>query len=207
MARIWRMRDRSNREKRPKRSPKPLDSARLQELALAYVARFSTSAAKLEAYLQRKLREKGWEGEGEPDVKGLSARYVELGYIDDAAYARMKAGGLLNRGYGARRVSDALYAAGIDEHIREDVAPDELKQREAVKTLARKRRFGPYYVPKDGEDTLDPNRREKQIAAMLRAGHGFDMVRTVMNARDAGAVDQWVAEAAEAMPEGERDEF
>jgi regulatory protein len=174
----------------------------LQELALAYVARFSTSASKLETYLKRKLREKGWDGDEEPDVKAISARYVELGYIDDAAYARAKAVGLLNRGYGARRVSDALYAAGIDEHIREDVAPNELKKREAVQTLARKRKFGPYYIRKEDEEELDPKRREKQIAAMLRAGHGFDMVRTVMNARDEEAVEQWVAEAA---PDGEYD--
>lgn len=202
MARIWPMRDRPNPQKRPKRPPKPLNPARLRDLALGYVARFSTSASKLETYLKRKLREKGWEGDEQPDVKALCARYVELGYVDDAAYARMKAGGLLNRGYGARRVSQALYAAGIDEHIREDVAPDELKKREAVQTLARKRRFGPYYILKDGEEQLDQKRRDKQIAAMLRAGHGFDMVRIVMNARDGEAVEHWVAEAAS---EGESD--
>ncbi|WP_328600489.1 regulatory protein RecX [Pontixanthobacter aquaemixtae] len=177
-----------------KRPKKPLDSARLQELALAYVARFSTSTSKLETYLKRKLRERGWEGEAEPDVAAISARYVELGYIDDAAYARAKAGGLLSRGYGARRVSQALYAAGIDENIREDVAPDELKMRLAVQKMAQKRRFGPYYVPKDGQ-SLDRDRREKQIAALLRAGHGFDIVGKVMNARSAEAVDDWVNEA------------
>ncbi len=191
------MRDNRQPRKREKRPPKPLDSARLQELALAYVARYSTSTSKLEAYLNRKLREKGWDDEGEPDVKAISARYVELGYIDDAAYAKMKAGGLLNRGYGARRVSQALYAAGIDEHIREDVAPDELKKREALQTMARKRRFGPYFVPKFDGDELERDRREKQIAALLRAGHGFDLVRAVMNAKDADAVEEWVAEARE----------
>jgi regulatory protein len=39
-----------------RRQPKPLDPARLDELALTYVARFATSAAKLERYLKRKLR-------------------------------------------------------------------------------------------------------------------------------------------------------
>ena len=195
MARIWRMADRNRPKRREKRPPKPLDSARLQELALAYVARYSTSSAKLEAYLLRKLREKGWDDECEPDVQAISARYVELGYIDDAAYARMKAGGLLGRGYGARRVSQVLFADGIDENIREDVAPDELEKRVAVQTLAKKRRFGPYFVPKFGGDVLDRDRREKQIAALLRAGHGFDAVRAVINAKDIAAVEQWVAEA------------
>ena len=44
-----------------RRPPKPLDPARLHDLAIHYVARFSTTAAKLEAYLARKLRERGWE--------------------------------------------------------------------------------------------------------------------------------------------------
>ena len=40
----------------------PLDEAGLNELALAYVARYATSRAKLLAYLARKLRERGWGG-------------------------------------------------------------------------------------------------------------------------------------------------
>jgi regulatory protein len=65
------MNDVGSRPGRRKRPPKPLDSARLEELALAYVARFSTTAAKLERYLRRKLRERGWEGEGEPRLAAL----------------------------------------------------------------------------------------------------------------------------------------
>jgi regulatory protein len=177
-------------QKREKRPRKPLDSTRLEELALAYVARYSTSEAKLQTYLKRKLRERGWEDEGQPDVTAISARYLELGYIDDEGFARTKSGGLLRRGYGPRRVSQALYAAGIDEPIREDVAPDEATRREAVQIMARKRRFGPYF-----QSDLLPDRREKQIAALLRAGHGFDHVRAVMNAGNEGAVQEWVDEA------------
>lgn len=186
------MSDRKFPKERIKRPPKPLDSSRLQELALAYVARFSTTAAKLETYLKRKLRERGWDDEGEPDLSAISARYVDLGYIDDALYAKAKAGGLLGRGYGPRRVTQALYAAGVSEEIRDNLAPGDLAKREAVQTMARKRRFGPYFV-----GTLEPDRREKQIAAMLRAGHGFDNVRLVINARNVQAVDEWVSEARE----------
>jgi len=177
-------------QKRAKQPQKPLDSARLEELALAYVARYSTSEAKLQTYLKRKLRERGWDDERQPDVTAISARYAELGYIDDEGFARMKSGGLLRRGYGPRRVSQALYAAGIDETIRDNIAPNELNKRQAVQIMARKRRFGPYF-----QDELPPDRREKQIAALLRAGHGFDHVRAVMNANGEDAVQEWVDEA------------
>jgi regulatory protein len=101
------MDDRGSRQGRRKRPPKPLDSARLEELALAYVARFSTTAVKLERYLRRKLRERGWDGEGDPPLARTVERYVELGYVDDEAFARARSGGLLRRGYGERRVRHA----------------------------------------------------------------------------------------------------
>ena len=131
-------------------------------MALAYVARFSTSAAKFERYLVRKLREKGWDGEGEPPVAATVARYVELGYVDDEGYARMKSGSLLRRGYGARRVDQALGQAGIAENLRAEVAPGQVAAREAAATYARRRRLGPY-------GNADPAVREKQLAAMVRA--------------------------------------
>jgi len=178
--------------RRRKRPPKPLDSARLEDVALAYVARFSTSAANFERYLTRKLREKGWEGEREPPVAATVARYIELGYVDDESYARMKSGSLLRRGYGARRVNQALGQAGIAEDLRAEVAPGEAEAREAALAYARRRRFGPF-----GAARPDPPMREKQLAAMVRAGHGFDAARALVDAANVAEAEQWVAEARE----------
>lgn len=177
---------------RRKRPPKPLDRQRLEELALAYVARFATSAAKLERYLARKLRERGWEGEGDPGLATLIERYVERGYVDDAAFARARTGGLLQRGYGLRRVNQALGEAGIAEEVREDVAPGEAAQRRAALAYARKRRFGPF-----GAEPPDRERREKQLAAMIRAGHPFDSARALIDAPGEAAAEEWAAEADE----------
>lgn len=184
----------ANRPSRPrsKRPPKPLDSVRLRDLALAYVARFATSGGKLEAYLKRKLRERGWEGEGEPDIPALVARYVELGYVDDAAYARAKSSDLLRRGYGPRRVSQALGQAGIAEELREEVSASQHEARAAALQLARKRRFGPFAA-----DPADRALREKQLAAMIRAGHGFDVARAVLDAASEDEAEAWVSEAIE----------
>jgi regulatory protein len=178
-------------ERRRKRPPRPLDEARLEELALAYVARFATTAAKLEGYLARKLRERGWEGERPADPAAIAARFAELGYIDDEAYARARAGGLLRSGYGARRIDQALRGAGIDEELRVGARPGERARREAALTLARKRRFGPFAA-----ETPDRERREKQLAAMIRAGHGFDDARAVVDAKGVEEAEQWVADAA-----------
>jgi regulatory protein len=175
--------------KRPRRQPKPLDNQRLQELALAYVARFATSAAKLEGYLRRKLRERGWDGERQPDLPALVERYVSLGYVDDAAFARARTGSLLRRGFGPRRVRQALGEAGIAEDTRDEVRPSEAAERRAALTLARKRGFGPF-----GGGGLDRAGREKQLAAMLRAGHRLDSAREMVDAASEQAAEEWAAE-------------
>jgi regulatory protein len=171
------------------RKAKPLDSRAFEELALAYVARFATSAGKLESYLRRKLRERGWEGEREPDVGATVARLVELKYVDDEAYARARAGGLLRRGYGERRIGQALYAARIDDEVREAVRPRESEARAAALRMARKRGFGPF-----GAQRPDRALREKQLAALLRAGHPLDSARQLVDAASVEAAEQWAAE-------------
>lgn len=178
--------DRARRERRP---PRPLDREHLNELALAYLARFATSAAKLEAYLRRKLRERGWAEEGEPPVMALVERCVAAGYVDDAAYARAKAGSLRRRGYGARRIDQTLGAAGIDAELREEVRATILEERQAALALARKRRLGPFGPPPQDRQAI-----EKQVAVFLRAGHRMDIARRVVKADDAAGLEAWVME-------------
>jgi len=200
VARIWPMAFNSPTNRRSSRAdnraerkpPRPLDPARLDELALAYVARFATSAAKLEDYLRRKLRERGWEGEGEAPTAAIVARFVAAGYVDDAAFARAKSGSLLRRGYGERRIGQALGAAGIDAAVQEDVRASPLAQRRAALALARKRRFGPF-----GAAAEDRAVREKQLGAMLRAGHPLDSARELVNAPTIAAAEAWVADLEE----------
>lgn len=169
-----------------RRNPQPLDGARLEELALAYVARFATTRAKLEVFLARKLRERGWADEAPPQVAELAARFESAGYIDDEAYARAKAGSLLRRGYGKRRVDQALGHAGVDEAIRDAMPFGDQDLRTAALSLARKRRFGPF-----GQQPLDRPVREKQIAAMLRAGHSMEHVLALIDARSTGDAEDW----------------
>ena len=184
------MSPRVNRAARGPRVPRPLDEARLNELALAYVARFATSGGQLERYLKRKLRERGWDGADEPDTADVVARLVDLRYVDDATYAAMRSGSLLRRGYGARRIDQALGQGGIAEDLRAAARPGDPAQRQAALALARKRRFGPF-----GTGAIDRPAREKQLAAMLRAGHRLDSAREIVDAPSIAAAEQWVAEA------------
>ncbi len=161
----------------PRKPRPPLDAARLEELALSYVGRFATSRAKLLAYLRRKLRERGWGGGGEPSLESLADRLVRLGYVDDRAYALSKARSLSGRGYGSRRVRQALGLAGIGEEESSDARA--LAEAEAVESalrFARRRSLGPFAAERP-----DPRRREREMAAMIRAGHGFGLARAIID--------------------------
>ena len=161
----------------PRKPRPPLDAAKLDELALGYVGRFATSRAKLLAYLKRKLRERGWGGDSEPQLDGLADRLVRLGYVDDRAYALSKARSLTGRGYGERRVSQALHIAGIGNEEASDAR--DLAEAGAVESalhFARRRSLGPFAA-----ESPDPRRRERALAAMIRAGHSFGLARAIID--------------------------
>lgn len=154
----------------------PLDAEALERLALFYVGRYATTGAKLRSYLVRKVRERGWEG-SPPDVETIVGRFKALGYIDDAAFASARAASLQRRGYGERRVSQALHEAGIGD---EDAADANEQAREgalkAALRFAERKRIGPFAA-----EEPDREGRQKAFAAMMRAGHSMDVVRRVLN--------------------------
>ena len=170
---------------RRERVRRPLDEASLRELALSYVARFATSRAKLVTYLGRKLRERGWNGAEDPDAAAVADKAVELGLIDDAAYAGMKGASLTRRGYGKGRVRMALAASGIDaEDGTAALAAADEQALAAALRFAEKRRIGPYSAA-----TLDPQARQRALGAMLRAGHPMALARMIVAALP-GTVEQ-----------------
>lgn len=173
MAQSWRVRQ--DRQKKPR---PPLDEEGLERLALFYAGRYATTRAKLRAYLERKLRERGYSGPGGAPLDPLVERMAALGYVDDRAFALARAASLSRRGYGARRVGQALQAAGIGE---EDAAPAQEEARggamAAALRFAQRRRLGPFAAAAG-----DRAARQKAAAAMLRAGHPPDLVRRIVNA-------------------------
>jgi regulatory protein len=145
---------------------------------LRYVGRFATTRAKLRSYLARKLRERGWDGVREPDLAGIANRFADQGYVDDKAYALSKSQSLTGRGYGKRRVVETLRAAGIEEE--DSGAAHDNAEAEAVSAalrFAKRRRIGPFAA----SAPRDPRERDKALAAMIRAGHSFELARMILS--------------------------
>ena len=162
-------------QRRSRKPPQPLDQAKLRELALAYVGRFSTTRAKLRTYLSRKIRERGWSDGQAADVETIAEAMADRGYIDDRGYALAKSRALTARGLGRHRVQQKLHAAGVanDDGV---AARDHAEEHAVASALrfAQRRRIGPFAAA-----PMDPPAREKAIAAMIRAGHGFGLSRMI----------------------------
>ncbi|HWT11215.1 MAG TPA: RecX family transcriptional regulator [Allosphingosinicella sp.] len=161
--------------RRNSRDRPPLDAAALEALALFYVARYATTRSKLARYLERKLRERGWSGSEAPPIERIVGRAGSLGYVDDRAFAAARAAALAGRGYGERRIREALRAAGIEE---EDSLPARRSVRgeawQSALRLAERRRIGPF-----ASGIPDRAAAQKALAILLRAGHPPDLARRV----------------------------
>ncbi|HEY0446226.1 MAG TPA: regulatory protein RecX [Allosphingosinicella sp.] len=174
MAQSWRVKPERDKKPRP-----PLDGSALERLALFYVGRYATTRAKLASYLSRKLRERGWSGDGEAPVEALVERFSTLGYLDDRGFASARAESLQRRGYGERRIAQALRAAGIEEA---DAADAREQSRAgafaAALRFAERKRIGPFAA-----QAPDREAKQRAFAAMMRAGHALDSARRILDSR------------------------
>jgi len=160
-----------------KTQAKPLDRAALEQMALNYVGRYATTRARLAGYLTRKLRERGWDGPEAPPVADIVGRMAALGYVDDRAFAEGRALALGRRGYGARRVAEALHAAGIDADDASgarEIAAD--AAWESALAFARRKRLGPFARARAAEAE-----RQRALQAFARAGHPFEIARILVS--------------------------
>ena len=168
----------------------PVDEAKLEALAMAYVARFATSEARLAGYLRRKAWRRADPVEAAIWITHICAKLVGLGLVDDRSFADMRARSLASRSYGARRMSAALHQAGIDAEISDSVIAGYADQApDLAADYARRKRIGPYSGLPPSADSL-----RKALGRMMRAGHDYASARTALAGwEDAGDVSDRTA--------------
>ncbi|WBO21656.1 regulatory protein RecX [Sphingomonas abietis] len=158
----------------------------MERLAIGYVSRYATSRAKLRDYLRRKLAERGWDGESEAPIEPLVTRFADLGYVDDRAVADARGRALAARGYGARRLGQALSVLGIGDGDAGDARQHaaDVAWQTALR-FAERRRFGPF-----ARDVADDADRRRAFGAMVRAGHAPEHIRKILACRPGDVPEQ-----------------
>ncbi|TSB05306.1 regulatory protein RecX [Sphingorhabdus contaminans] len=170
------------------KSPPPaLNEERLRELALRYVGKYATSRAKLALYLKRKISERSWEDNGQPDIETLVNQFSELGYINDAQFAEARGRSFIRRGYGKRKLYENLRAAGIEDDDATSARKlAEMSEFSAAENFARRKRIGPF-----AQEKVTEEKRRKDLQAFLRAGHGWEISRRFVNADPGDLIDEY----------------
>ncbi len=180
-----------------RRVPRKATAKSLENAALWYLTRFGTSAANLERVLARRVersaRHHGTDREeGMASIGQLIARYRRSGLLDDRAYAIARARTLNRRGKPVKAITFALRAKGVTgEDIGEALSA--LKDRDADPDMgaaaryARRRRLGPFRAAPEREE-----HRQRDLAALARAGFGYDVARRIIEAESPGDLDEGI---------------
>lgn len=177
-----------------RRAPKKITRQYLHNYSLYYLERFASSSANLRQVLLRRARKScrhhGTDFDEAVDlIDAEIARLQEVGLLDDAAYAEARARGLSERGGSTRAIRAKLMAKGVgEEEIEGALGALEEEHPEpdfaAAVTHARKKRLGPYRAAGKRAEM-----REKDLAALARAGFGYDMALKVIDAESAEALE------------------
>ena len=177
-----------------RRLPRKVTASYLENAALYYLERFSSSSGNLRRVLMRKVarsvRAHGTDpAEGAGLVEAIITRYLQSGLLDDAAYAAQKAASLRRRGTSRYGIRGKLAVKGVDaaligttlERLDDEQGAGDLS---AACALIRRRRLGPYR-PKEAQAA----HQRKDLATLARAGFSLDVARRVLAAADADAVE------------------
>ncbi len=181
-------------QRRGRRAGRPVTAEGLEAQALHYLARFASSAANLRRVLRQKVersaRDHGTDRDaGLAAVERLIERFAETGIVDDARFAEGRAQSLFRRGTSRRATAANLSEKGIgqDQIATALDSLDELSaepELAAAAAYARRRRLGPFRPP-DSRAT----HRDKDLAALGRAGFGIDVARRVLDTEDPSALE------------------
>jgi regulatory protein len=180
--------------RRKRRGPRKVSRKNLENAALHYLQRFSTSSENLRRVLMRRV----WRSahhhdtdsdEGEIWVDEVVAKMLARGFVNDRLFAEGRVRSLLARGVPLRGIRLQLRDKGVEAEIIDEVLrvvedDDGDVDFAAAIALAKRRRLGPYSLRDDRDE-----RREKDMAALARAGFDYDVVRRVIDAETPEALE------------------
>lgn len=182
--------------------PPPLKPTQLEFSATKYLEKFMSTREQLRRVLMRKAH-KNWQRRGalvtleeKEQVLDLIEKeiqkWVDQGAIQEERVAALWTEHLQNKGKSSSQIRQKLSEKGLSQqHIAkamenlEDSAPN--FELESAIAYARKRQFGAFNKKKP---ELHGHPQQKEIAAMMRVGHRYDLVRSILNCDSVDAVDE-----------------
>ena len=146
-----------------------------KEHALALLNRRDYSREEL----LKKLLEKGEEPEA---AEAAVERLTELGFVDDARYARLIVRHYAAKGYGPRCVKQELHHRGIPAELFDEAMEQMPEQDETVDRLLRSRLKS---------EAPDRGELKKASDFLLRKGYSWDEINAALRRYQASIGDEY----------------
>ena len=166
-----------------KRPAKKITPQRLKNIGLYYLKRFESSVENLRSVLQKRVNQYAKEN---PDfnkqeayqwVEDVLTEFEKLHYLDDKRFTEIKVRSYLAAGKPARYIQNKLREKGIANAQIEDMLDDfGYNPQEMALKLAKRKKIGPFRP----DEELRKINRQKDMAALIRAGFDYDVVAEIM---------------------------
>lgn len=173
------------------KTPKEPGLESLKRSAVAYLERYAASQAMLRAVLKRRVqrwaRLTGAEAGAVAAKMGLADEAVAVaaraGLVDDARFAGARTATLVRKGWPARRIGAALAQKGVSrETAAAALEAAALDDGAAARRFAERRRLGPWRISAEKR----AEKREKDIAALMRTGFSLSHARAAIDGSAGG---------------------
>jgi regulatory protein len=169
-----------------------LSAAWIRRHAQRHLQRYWPSVAQLRRVLVRKVdrvlaREGGDRAAVLARVEDVLAELLEQGALDDTRFVRAWVEELHRKGHSRRAIEARMATRGVERGLVEAALadrPGEDPELAAARAYARRRRLGPHRSSETRRD-----RRDKDIAALCRAGFGLGLALRVVDEDDGGGAD------------------
>ena len=168
-----------------KRPAKKITPQRLKNIGLYYLKRFESSVENLRSVLQKRVNQYAKENpefnkqDAYQWVENVLAEFEKLHYLDDERFTEIKVRHYLAVGKPARYIQNKLREKGIANAQIEEMLDDfGYNPQEMALKLAKRKKIGPF---RPDEESRKIN-RQKDMAALIRAGFDYDVVAEIMGA-------------------------
>ena len=166
-----------------KRPAKKITPQRLKNIGLYYLKRFESSVENLRSVLQKRVNQYAKENpefnkqEAYQWVENVLAEFEKLHYLDDERFTEIKVRHYLAVGKPARYIQNKLREKGVANAQIDEMLDDfGYNQQEMALKLAKRKKIGPF---RPNEEARKLN-RQKDMAALIRAGFDYDVVVEIM---------------------------
>lgn len=168
-----------------KRPAKKITPQRLKNIGLYYLKRFESSVENLRSVLQKRVNQYAKENpefnkqDAYQWVENVLTEFEKLHYLDDKRFTEIKVRSYLSAGKPARYIQNKLREKGIANAQIEDMLDDfGYNPQEMALKLAKRKKIGPF---RPDEESRKQN-RQKDMAALIRAGFDYDVVSEIIGA-------------------------